>query len=111
MSSRARVETWAAAGAQRLRQHLMRAALKGTRDYAPDQTPELSKRGQVGPLSAQVSRILQHHVDIWAADARAATDAEIEHDENGSWRACIAAADAEIDRFLAGHKLGHGAAA
>lgn len=103
-------DTWATDAAQRLRQHLMRGTLAG-KNYAPDQTYELSKRGQVGPLSAGVAKIFQQHADVWAEDMREAASLRIAVDLNATWSAAMLEADQEIDRYLAGHKLGHGAAA
>jgi hypothetical protein len=103
-------DIWQIAAAHRLRQHVMRAVIRG-RDYAPDQTRELSKAGKVGPISAQISHVLQQHADLWAQDMREARAADLEVDENGTWSAAMLEADVEIDRFLAGHKLTTGAAA
>jgi hypothetical protein len=99
----AKRDQWDTAAAHRLRQHVMRAVLRG-RDYAPDQTYELSKASQVAPISAHIATILQRHADLWAADMRESQAASIDVDEQRTWNACIAEADAEVDRFLEGRK-------
>ena len=103
---RGEMHSWQADAAHRLRSHVMRAVTRG-RDYAPDQTYELSKAGQVGPISAQIATILQRHADLWAADAQQLADlseGDALAELNAAWRACMAEADAEIDRFLASRK-------
>lgn len=99
----AKRDVWDSAAAHRLRQHVMRAVLRG-RDYAPDQTYELSKASQVAPVSAHIATILQRHADLWATDMRESQTAAIDVDEQRTWNACIAEADAEIDRYLMGSK-------
>lgn len=101
-------DEWQKVALARVSVHMMRAATKG-RDYAPDQTPELSKSGQVGPKSAVIARILRQHAELWAEDARTSVAAGVDFDSDATWRACIAAADAEIGRFLAGHTSGRAA--
>ncbi len=111
-------DSWALDSAHRLRQHLMRAVLLG-KNFAPDQTYELSKAGQVGPKSAAIAAIFQHWADIWASDnrdaeqlrARGADGLAVEIDADSSWASCMAEAELEVGRFLAGHKLTTGAAA
>jgi hypothetical protein len=97
-------DCWQAAAAHRLRQHLMRGTLAG-RNYAPDQTYELSKAGRVAPLSAQIAQIFQQHADVWAEDARTAHEQDLELDQNATWRECMSEADAAVGRLLAGHKM------
>lgn len=97
-------DTWQLDAAHRLRKHLMRAVTLG-KNFAPDQTYELSKAGKVGPLSAQIAEIFQHHADCWASDMRAAKDAGIDFDADSAWVATMYGAESEVGRFLAGHKL------
>ncbi len=101
-------DSWQLDAGHRLRKHLMRAVTLG-KNFAPDQTYELSKAGKVGPLSAQISEIFQRHADIWAHAARTrfTTDFDVEL----QWRAAMAEAELEVGRFLASHKLSTGAAA
>lgn len=103
-------DSWQLDAAHRLRKHLMRAVTLG-KNFAPDTTLELMKRGQTGPVSAQISKIFQHHADCWAADMREAKGAQIDFDAEAAWVATMREAEAEVGRFLAGHKLTTGAAA
>jgi hypothetical protein len=105
MTTRARIcDCWAEAANHRLRQHLMRATLAG-RNYAPDQTYELSKAGKVGPVSAQIAEIFQQHAELWAEDARTAHEQRLELDENATWRSCMGEAEDAVGRLLAGHRM------
>lgn len=105
-------DSWQLDAGHRLRKHLMRAVTLG-KNFAPDQTYELSKAGKVGPISAQVSEIFQRHADLWAADMRIVTENGIGCDWNpdASWAACMLEAEAEVGRFLASVRIGRGAAA
>ncbi|HWH41806.1 MAG TPA: hypothetical protein VNU21_18290 [Usitatibacter sp.] len=103
-------DTWQLDASHRLRQHLMRAVILG-KNFAPDQTYELSKAGKVGPLSAQIAEIFQRHADLWAADMRTAKDSDVDVDANQAWLATMREAELEVGRFLAGHTLAHGHAA
>jgi len=102
-------DAWTRAASTRVVRHMTRAAARG-RNYAPDQTPELNRRGQVGPKSAAIARILKQHADLWAQDARTATAAGIDFDADVAWASAMLEADLAIDRFLAGHTLARGAA-
>lgn len=102
-------DRWAEDASLRMTSHMLRSVTRG-KDYAPDQTPELSKRGQVGPKSAAIARILQSHADCWAQDGREAMAAGIDFDNEATWKAAMAEADVEIGRYLAGHKFSRGAA-
>jgi hypothetical protein len=97
-------DPWSQLASKHLTRLVMTAALKGTRDYCPDQTPELSKAGRVGPLSAQIAQILQQHANVWADDMRTAAAADLDVDQEATWKACIAEADAAIDKLLVTHK-------
>lgn len=103
-------DTWATNAAHRLRQHVMRGAIRG-RNYAPDTTLELMKRGQVGPHSAWIAKILQRHADMWADNLRqlATNGFETDSISNLAWNEAMTEADAEVDRYVAG--LAKGAAA
>lgn len=103
-------DSWQRDAAHRLRKHLMRAVTLG-KNFAPDQTYELSKAGKVGPVSAQISEIFQRHADLWAADMREAASNREGLDADATWAMSMAEAELEVGRFIAGHKLGHGAAA
>jgi hypothetical protein len=103
-------DSWQLDAGHRLRKHLMRAVTLG-KNFAPDQTYELNKLGKVGPISAQISAIFQRHADLWADDMRKAERDDLDVGADGSWAACMREAELEVGRFLAGHKLGHGAAA
>jgi hypothetical protein len=103
-------DPWSRDASHRLRKHLMRAVTLG-KNFAPDQTYELSKAGKVGPISAQIAQIFQRHADLWAADARASLAAGIEFDADREWTENMRQAELEVGRFLAGHRLTTGAAA
>lgn len=112
-------DTWQLDAGHRLRQHLMRAVTKG-KNFAPDQTYELSKAGQVGPKSAAIAEIFQHHADLWAQDARTCAAGgmggpgegfEFHHDCEEAWKSCMAEAELEVGRYLACHRLTTGHAA
>lgn len=103
-------DSWKLDAGHRLRKHLMRAVTLG-KNFAPDQTYELSKAGKVGPLSAQISTIFQHHADVWAADMRESAAAGVDIEADRTWSACMGDAELEVGRFLAGHRISHGAAA
>lgn len=82
----------------------MRAVTIG-KNFAPDQTYELSKAGKVGPVSAQISQIFQRHADLWAADMRELDRAKLDADKDATFAAAMLEAEGEVGRFLAGHKL------
>lgn len=105
-------DSWQLDAAHRLRQHLMRAVLVG-KNFAPDQTYELSKAGQVGPLSAQIAEIFQRHADVWASDMRTvqANDIGCDMTPDQSFAATMLEAELEVGRFIAGHRLTTGHAA
>lgn len=111
-------DSWQLDAGHRLRKHLMRAVITG-KNFAPDQTYELSKRGQVGPKSAAIAKIFQHWADMWADDNRTAEELRkrgcdglvVEIDADASWQSCMGEAELEVGRYLAGHKLTTGAAA
>jgi len=111
MNTRARVcDSWSADAGHRLRQHLMRAVTRG-KNFAPDQTYELSKAGQVGPKSAAIAEIFQHHADLWAEDVRTSASRNASDWPELHWREVMADAELEVGRFLAGHRLTTGHAA
>lgn len=103
-------DSWQLDAGHRLRQHLMRAVTKG-KNFAPDQTYELSKAGKVGPISAQISEIFQRHADLWAQDIREGMARGFQIDADQSWKDAMADAELEVGRFLAGHRLTTGHAA
>lgn len=103
-------DSWQLDAGHRLRQHLMRAVTKG-KNFAPDQTYELSKAGRVGPVSAQISAIFQRHANLWAENMRESKHAGVDFDADAAWSRTMAQAELEVGRFLAGHKLTSGAAA
>lgn len=102
-------DVWDNLASKHLTRLVMTAALNGGRDYSPDQTPELTRSGRTGPLSAQIAEILQRHAEMWAADMRTAVANDLDVEQEATWKACINAAHAEIDRFLGGHKAGRAA--
>lgn len=103
-------DSWQLDAGHRLRQHLMRAVTKG-KNFAPDQTYELSKAGQVGPKSAAIAEIFQHHADLWAEDARTCASRNTGEWLEEHWRGCMGDAELEVGRYLAGHRLTTGHAA
>lgn len=96
-------DVWDNLASKHLTRLVMTAALKGGRDYAPDQTQELSRLGRTGPISAQISEILQRHANLWANDMRTAVANDLDVEQEATWNACVDAAHAEIDKFMAGH--------
>jgi hypothetical protein len=80
-------------------------------NYAPDSRYDDTKRCVVtGPLTMQISKILNRHAKLWAQGMRdrgQTTSA----DGKAAWLAEMREADAEIKRFVDGHTMGHGAAA
>lgn len=103
-------DSWKLDAGHRLRKHLMRAVTLG-KNFAPDQTYELSKRGEVGPKSAAIAEIFQRHADLWAHDMHAATESGIDFSADDAWTATMREAELEVGKFMASHTLGHGAAA
>lgn len=101
-------DTWQLDAGHRLRQHLMRAVIRG-KNFAPDTTLALMKAGQVGPKSAAIAQMFQRHADLWAEDMRNGANAGEWLEVH--WRECMADAELEVGRFLAGHRLTTGAAA
>jgi len=78
-------------------------------NYAPDSRYDETKRCVVtGPLTIQISKILNRHAKLWAARMR---DEAGTVDGRAAWLEEMREADAEIHRFISGHKIGHGAAA
>jgi hypothetical protein len=96
------------------RQLLMRRILEGSPtgvNYAPDSHYDAAKRCNVqGPLTLQIAQILARHSKLWAAGMRERGQTTAE-DSRVAWLLEMREADAEITRFLAGHTIGHGAAA
>lgn len=101
-------DAWQLDAGHRLRKHLMRAVVLG-KNFAPDQTYEMSKRGEVGPISAQVSAIFQRHADLWAEDMRTAHAAGIDFDADQAFAASMREAEDEVGRLLASLKAGRAA--
>lgn len=91
--------------ARKLLMHHILAGSKNGVDYAPD-----FRNGAPGPQSIQIVKILRHHAQLWALEMRTRVNvsAEIGRTE---WLVHMRQADAEIKRFLAGHRLTTGAAA
>jgi hypothetical protein len=80
-------------------------------NYAPDSHYDDTKRCVVcGPLTIQIDRILRRHAKLWAQNMRDMPPADSAAGK-AAWLAEMREADAEIKRYLAGHTLGHGAAA
>jgi len=78
-------------------------------NYAPDSRYDAEKRcAVVGPLTIQISKILNRHAKLWAARMR---DEAGSIDGRAAWLEEMREADAEIRRFTSGHTVGHGAAA
>lgn len=103
-------DSWQLDAAHRLRKHLMRAVLLG-KNFAPDQTYELSKAGKVGPKSAAIAEIFQHHANMWAEDMRTLGAGQAADFPDVHFAQAMADAELEVGRFLAGHRLTTGAAA
>lgn len=97
-------DSWQLDSSHRLRKHLMRAVTVG-KNFAPDQTYELSKAGKVGPLSAQIAEIFQRHAGLWAEDMRELGSDQTADFPDVHFAQAMADAEVEVGRFLAGHKL------
>lgn len=95
---------------QLLRHRIAEGSPNGV-DYAPDSRYDDTKRCVVtGPLTLQISKILNRHAKLWALSMRDRGQTTAA-DGKAAWLAEMREADAEIKRYLAGHTLGHGAAA
>jgi hypothetical protein len=97
-------DQWQRAAKARLQSHLMRGTMRG-RNYSPDQTYDLSKRGHCGPHSACIAEIMQRWADMWAQDMREAEASALDVDAGAQWLANMREADAEVDRYLNANKL------
>jgi hypothetical protein len=87
-------------------------------NYAPDTRYDADKRCNVtGPLTVQIDEILRRHANLWAQERRehelvgTSTAGQELEEGRAAWLQHMREADAEIKRFVASHKLGHGAAA
>lgn len=93
------------------RKLLFRRLLEGSPNgvnYAPD----AQAHGEPGPLTIQIAQILRRHSRLWAQDMRDHQQLAGEIlDGKKAWLEHMRAADAEVKRLIAGHTLGHGAAA
>lgn len=101
-------DSWKTDAAHRVRQFLMRAVMNG-KNYAPDQTYELSKAGQVGPKSAAIAQIFQRWADMWAQDMRETAAQGIDVDAGQQFDANMRQAVAEVERYLANNHISRAA--
>jgi hypothetical protein len=92
--------TWEAQAAHRLRQHVMRETIAG-RNYSPDTDYVRLKLGQAGPHSVHIATVFWRWAQMWAADCEAFPEGTVEE----LWRANMAEATAEVDRYLDANKL------
>ncbi len=92
------------------RKLLMHRILEGSPDKAVDYSPDF-RNGAPGPLTIQISKILRQHAGLWANDMREHAQLGVGLDGKQAWLLHMREADAEIKRFIAGHRTGHGAAA
>jgi hypothetical protein len=104
------LDGWDRHAAQLLRRRVMDGSPHGV-NYAPDTRYDADKRCNVtGPLTVQIDEILRRHASLWAQQMRELGDPPA-HEAKAAWLAHMREADAEIKRFVAGHTVGHGAAA
>lgn len=100
------LDGWDRNAAKLLRLRICEGSPDKSVNYAPD-----TKYGQpAGPLTVQIDVILRRHADLWAYNMRRA-ETPSRDEGRAAWLLEMRLADAEILRLLAGHKLGHGAAA
>jgi hypothetical protein len=97
------------------RKLLVRRILEGSPDksvdYAPDSRYDAEKRcAVVGPLTVQIHEILARHSRLWALEQRTRVN-PAEHEGKAQWLVQMRQADAEIKRFVSGHRLTTGHAA
>ncbi len=101
------LDGWDRNAAKLLRLRICEGSPDKTVNYAPD-----SKYGQpAGPLTIQIDEILRRHAALWAQYMRERELREAASIGKEAWLLAMREADAEIKRFLAGHRMGHGAAA
>jgi hypothetical protein len=89
---------------------LMRRILEGSPDKSIDYAPDF-RNGAPGPLTVQISKILRAHAALWANDMREHQQLGVAMDGKAAWLLHMREADAEIQRFIAGHRLTTGQAA
>jgi hypothetical protein len=97
------IDGWDRNAAKLLRLRILGGSPDPTVNYAPD-----ARYGSpVGPLTVQIDEILRRHAALWAQDMRehCALSPGIRMDGEATWARHMREADAEIKRFLAGHKL------
>lgn len=91
------------------RKLLLRRILEGSPDKTVNYAPDY-REGQPGPLTIQISQILRRHANLWALEQRTRVNPS-ENDGRAQWLEQMRQADAEIKRFIAGHRLTTGHAA
>ena len=94
------------ANARKLLLHRLLQGSPNGVDYSPDY-----RNGAPGPLTVQISKILRAHAALWANDMREHQELGVGMDGKAAWLLHMREADAEINRFLAGHRLTTGHAA
>lgn len=92
------------------RKLLLHRILEGSPDKSVNYSPDF-RNGSPGPQCVQISKILRAHARLWANDMREHAELGVGMDGKAAWLLHMREADAEIKRFLAGHRLTTGHAA
>jgi hypothetical protein len=94
-------------------QLLRRRISEGSPDRSISYAPDVKYGAPPGPLTVQIDELLRRHADLWAHTMRTAQQSDQASAVFGrsTWLEQMRQADAEIKRLIAGHKVGHGAAA
>jgi hypothetical protein len=101
------LDGWDRNASQLLRRRILEGSPDKTVNYAPD-----SRYGSpAGPLTVQIDRILRQHAALWAQDMREHEQLGVSMDGKAAFLLHMREADAEIKRFIEGHRLATGAAA
>lgn len=99
------LDGWDRNASQLLRRRIFEGSPDKAVSYAPDWIAATATQpGRPGPLSLQICDILRRHADLWALEMRTRVNPSAEGGRI-DWLVQMREADAEIKRFLAGHKL------
>jgi hypothetical protein len=96
------IDGWDRNAAKLLRLRILEGSPDASVNYAPD-----ARYGAgPGPLTVQIDQLLRRHADLWAQSQRELHGDAISAEAGKvAWLLQMREADAEIKRFLAGHKL------
>ncbi len=99
------LDGWDRNASKLLRRRIFEGSPDNAVNYSPDWIQATAfEPGRPGPLTVQILEVLRRHADLWAQTMRERPDRSMQEGE-ASWRLEMREADAEIKRFVAGHKL------